>query len=274
MLFEWYAPSDHLGHQKMRAQSLYERRRKSHILFSMKNKSNKPTPYSIELAIGPAIEHLPIIIRKHSTSRRMVIRYQPLQHHVSLTLPRYVSIRQGLHFIEEKRAWLVKQITENAKTIPLEHGQTIPILGNDYTLLYVGGRGVVTLDEKNILIPGDETFLKRRLLEWLKRQLRAEITHLAEAKAKQIKKPLGKISLRDTSSRWGSCSHDGNLSFSWRLVFAPYAVLDYVVAHEVAHIKHHDHSPAFWAAVELLCPEYDKYRNWLKTHGAVLYSYN
>jgi predicted metal-dependent hydrolase len=204
----------------------------------------------------------------------MVIRYQPLQHHISLTLPRYVTIRQGLHFIEEKRAWLVQQITENIKTIPLADGQTIPILGDEYKLCHTGGRGIVTVEEGRIIIPGDATFMKRRFLEWLKRQLRKEIEELAHTKVQLLGKTVNKISLRDTSSRWGSCSHDGNLSFSWRLVFAPYEVLEYVVCHEVAHIKHHNHSPAFWAAVGLLCPDYEKSRHWLKTHGAILYSYN
>jgi len=217
---------------------------------------------------------LPVIIRKHPRSRRMIIRYQPLQHHVSLTLPRYTSIRQGLHFVEEKRAWLADQITEKAQPVPLADGQIIPVLGNDYTLRHIGGRGVVSIDGDRILIPGDESFMKRRILEWLKRQARTEITRLATAKAEQINKPLKRISLRDTSTRWGSCSHDGNLSFSWRLIFAPYEVLEYVVGHEVAHIKHHNHSAAFWATVGEICPDYEKCRHWLKIYGSKLYSYN
>ena len=216
---------------------------------------------------------MPVIIRKHPRSRCMVIRYRPLQHHISLTLPRYVSIRQGLRFVEEKREWIVQQISENAKHVPFIDGQIIPVLGEHYTLCHKEGRGVVSIEGDCIVVPGDENFMQRRVLEWLKRQAKEEITKLAQHHAKRIGKRLKKISLRDTSSRWGSCSHDGNLSFSWRLVFAPHAILDYVVCHEVAHLKHHDHSAAFWAVVEALCPEHEKSREWLRVNGVLLYSY-
>ena len=88
-----------------------------------------------------------------------------------------------------------------------------------------------------------------------------------------IGKTVAKITLRDTSSRWGSCSRGGNLSFSWRIVFAPREVLDYLVAHEVAHLKHPHHRSSFWQTVEQLCPQYKTHRAWLKTHGAGLYAY-
>jgi predicted metal-dependent hydrolase len=218
-------------------------------------------------------DDLPIIIRKHSTSRRMVLRYQPLQHQISLTLPRYVSLKKGLHFVEEKRDWLTQQINEKSPQIPFVNGQVIPVLGKDYTLRHVGGRGTISVTGNEILIHGDESFMKRRLLDWLKRQAKQEISAIADFKGKMIHKSVGKISLRDTSSRWGSCSHEGNLSFSWRLVFAPYEVLYYVVCHEVAHIEHHNHSHAFWKAVHLLCPNYESYRDWLKIHGHKLYTY-
>ena len=216
---------------------------------------------------------LPIIIRKHPKSRRMVIRYQPLQHHVSLTLPRYVSIKQGLHFVEEKHDWLAEQLNEKISHMPFADGQIIPLMGRNFTLRHIGGRGLVRIEDDCIIVPGDESFMKRRVTEWVKQQARAEITKFAHEKAALIGKRIKKISLRDTSSRWGSCSHEGNLSFSWRLIFAPHEVLEYVVSHEVAHIKHLDHSPAFWSVVATLCPTYRNYRDWLKTHGQHLYAY-
>jgi len=95
----------------------------------------------------------------------------------------------------------------------------------------------------------------------------------AEAYARQVERKLGRITLRDTRSRWGSCAANGNLSFSWRLVLAPVEVLDYVVAHEVAHLVHHNHSPAYWAVVRELVPEADGLRRWLKTNGPRLHLY-
>ncbi len=218
-------------------------------------------------------ETLPILIRKRRGAHRIVVRYRPLQHAISLTLPPYVGIRQGLHFAHEKRDWIERQIAAKPEHIPFSDGQIIPLLGKHYTLCHKGGRGVVSIDGDRILVPGDVQFMARRLREWLKARARAEIMALAQIKAQRVGRRIKKISLRDTSSRWGSCSHNGNLSFSWRLAFAPWEVLDYLVSHEVAHLKEHNHSEAFWALVAELCPHYEQAGRWLKAHGAGLYAY-
>ena len=149
----------------------------------------------------------------------------------------------------------------------------IPVLGNWYRIRHVGGRGVVQLEGDEIHVPGEAAFVARRLREWLKAWLKKEIVVLAATKAKALGVQFKKIALRDTRSRWGSCSHDGNLSFSWRLIFAPREVMAYVVCHEVAHLKHLDHSDRFWAAVERLDATHLTQRQWLRTHGPSLYSY-
>ena len=138
---------------------------------------------------------------------------------------------------------------------------------------HVGGRGVVRMENNFIIVPGDVGFMARRVREFLKAHAREEISRLAKDKAKRVGKTVKKISLRDTSSRWGSCSHDGNLSFSWRLVLAPHEVLEYLVAHEVAHLKEHNHSKAFWALVAQLFPAYEQAQQWLRRYGQKLYSY-
>lgn len=217
---------------------------------------------------------LPIIIRKHPTSRRIVIRYQPLTHSLGLTLPRYATHRQGLHFIEEKRRWIADQLRERKPQIPLTEGQVITVLGKPYILRHVGGRGVVKPEGDYLLVPGEPDFMARRVRDWVIAQAREEITRLARENGQQLGKQIRKITLRDTSSHWGSCSHDAGLSFSWRLAFAPYEVLEYVVCHEVAHLEELNHSPAFWAVVGRLCPHFRRPREWLKTHGGILYHYN
>lgn len=257
----------------MGTQSLYERRGESHILnYKLPNQLPATMP-STEHFITINNERLPIVIRKHRQSRRMIIRYQPLQQAVGLTLPRYVSIKQGLHFIEEKRSWIERQMQEHAKPVLLEHGQIIPVLGRHYVLNYVGGRGVVHICGDNVNIPGEEVFAPRRIRQWLKEQVQQEITMIARQRAALLDVRYKRISLRDTTSRWGSCSHDGCLSFSWRLVFAPYEILDYVVSHEVAHLREHNHSDAFWALVQQLHPDYRHAERWLKDYGNQLYSY-
>lgn len=203
----------------------------------------------------------------------MTLRYQPLQHHLVLTLPRYVSIRQGLHFVEEKRKWIEKQIDETVQQFPFKNGYTLPLLGTEYTLLHVGGRGVITIEGECIRVPGDEAFMARRVTDWLKEFARAEIGKRAHEKATTIGRNIRRITVRDTTSRWGSCSHDGCLSFSWRLIFAPYEVFDYVISHEVAHLQEFNHSDAFWNIVEQLSPGHRQWRDWLGFYGQKLYGY-
>lgn len=227
------------------------------------------SPYAVELESGP----VPIVVRKHPRSRRIVIRYQPLRHVVSLTLPRYASLRQGLRFIEEKRGWLEAAVKAQKRGTPFEDGAVIPFLGKDYRLRHAGGRGVARLEGDEILVPGDKAFFARRLTDWLKDVAHREITRLAQEKALIVGKTITKITVRDTVSHWGSCARGGRLSFSWRLAFAPLEVLEYVVCHEIAHLVHHNHGPAFWRTVADLYPDHLAARRWLKAHGASLYRY-
>lgn len=216
---------------------------------------------------------LPITIRKHRRSRRMIVRYQPLQKSVSLTLPHAVSIKQGLHFVSEKREWILKQFENYSGQTLFADGQIIPILGKEILLKHVGGRGSVSEGENILYIHGDAEFIARRMRGYLAQKAKAEIVLLAKDFSEKLNVKIKKISLRDTSSHWGSCSYGGNLSFSWRLIFAPYEVLRYVVAHEVCHIKEHNHSAEFWDLVEAIYPEYKTAKNWLKTNGNLLYKY-
>jgi predicted metal-dependent hydrolase len=232
-------------------------------------KSSEASPYAIELE-G---KHLPIIIRKRSNSRRMVIRYQPLQHALSLTLPRHATIRQGLRFVEEKRPWIARELKSRPMHVWFEDGAKLPVLGREYTVKHVGGRGLVRVEGDIILVPGEREFMARRLREWLIAEAREAITALAEAKANEAGKAVRKISLRDTVSHWGSCGRNGNLSFSWRLVFAPEEMLHYIVCHEVAHLVHMNHGRSFWKQVEAFYPDYKKAREWFRAHGHTLYGY-
>jgi predicted metal-dependent hydrolase len=239
----------------------------------MKKQPLHVTSHFIELCAGENTRRMPIVIRRHRSSRRMTLRYQPLQQHLLLTLPRYVSIKQGLHFIEEKRKWIEKQIDETVQHFPFVDGQLLPLLGKEVCLRHVGGRGVITLSGSDMLVPGEAEFMSRRVQDWLRRCAREHLNGLARSKAQIIGKQVRQVTVRDTISRWGSCSYDGNLSFSWRLVLAPYPVLDYVVSHEVAHLKEFNHSDTFWSVVEQLSPGHVQWRDWLGSNGHILYGY-
>jgi predicted metal-dependent hydrolase len=234
-------------------------------------KATQSSPYFFECK--GLCAPLPVVISKRRGARNMVLRFQPVAHTLALTLPWHVSVKRGLKFIEEKRGWVLTQIETQPEKIPFADGKIIPILGRNYHLIHVGGRGVVHIEGEKILVPGDISFMKRRVQEWLKKYALEEIQKNAEQKAAAIGARIRKISLRDTRSRWGSCTRSGNLSFSWRLVFAPPEILDYLVAHEVAHLKHLNHGPAFWRLVAKLCPHWQESRRWIKRHGKELYRY-
>jgi hypothetical protein len=185
-----------------------------------------------------------------------------------------VSIKQGLDFIHEKREWIGKQLREYSQIKIFCDGAVIPVLGTPITLRHVGGRGTVTEAGSELQVHGDVPFMARRVKQWLMAKVQAEIISLAEAFAKQISVTIHHITLRDTRSHWGSCSYSGNLSFSWRLVFAPREVLAYVVAHEVAHLREHNHSVKFWKLVAEIYPDYQPCERWLKKHGKTLYTYS
>ncbi|MBT7944473.1 MAG: M48 family metallopeptidase, partial [Alphaproteobacteria bacterium] len=132
-------------------------------------------------------------------------------------------------------------------------------------------RGVVRLGFGEILVAGGQEHLARRVRDWFKGEARDRIRPLVRDKALVLGRTPGRITVRDTKSRWGSCSHDGNLSFCWRLVMAPATVLDYVVAHEVAHLVEHNHGPDFWRLVGTLTGDMDGGRDWLKRNGERLH---
>jgi predicted metal-dependent hydrolase len=132
------------------------------------------------------------------------------------------------------------------------------------------GRGGAWVENGEILVTGEAEFLPRRVGDCLKRLARQQLTALAAAKASQAMVKHGAIRIKDTRTRWGSCAPDGTLAFSWRLVCAPEFVQDYVVAHEVAHLRHMNHGPQFWALTETLTAHRQNATAWLGSFGAEL----
>lgn len=215
----------------------------------------------------------PITVKKHPTSHKITIRYNPIKKQVLVTIPQAASIKQGLHFADEKKHWIAEQIKQYCNMVYLKNGNIISVLGKNIELKHVGGRGIVTETESVLHIHGEIEFMERRVKKWLEQRLNQEIAMLAGYFSRKLNVKVKNISIKETTSCWGSCSHDGRISFSWRLIFAPYDVLYYIVAHEVSHIKEHNHSVKFWNLVEQLHPEFKRAQKWLKLHGKTLYMY-
>lgn len=236
---------------------------------------------------------VPIAVRVNTRARRIILRLAPGaapdgSDGLSLTLPSHVSLSEGLAFVERSRGWVAARLKRLPAPVPFADGTLLPILGEEHLVKHAPWSRRPPWAEKGILwVGGAEEHLPRRVTDHLKSAARREIAARARAKSAELVaqspssqdrrapqlRPLGRITLRDTRSRWGSCSHRGDLSFSWRLVFAPLPVLDYVVAHEVAHLAHLDHSPAFWRICDDLSEEPGWTKSWLRRHGAELLRY-
>jgi predicted metal-dependent hydrolase len=226
-----------------------------------------------EVQVG---EHrLPLVIRRHRRAKRICLRYNPTDHAINLTLPRHTRISDGIDFISQKSAWLLSTLDEIPCKKQLKPGVFIVLMGDRYRLRHdATQRGAYSLADGLLTISGPREHFSRRVEDALKKIARDRISLLSLRMAARIGKRVQRISVRDTRSRWGSCSSTGNLSFSWRLIFAPRAVLEYVVAHEVAHLKHMNHSERFWNTVENICPNYHVAKEWLRIHGKELYRFN
>ncbi|MCZ0960878.1 M48 family metallopeptidase [Paracoccus benzoatiresistens] len=206
--------------------------------------------------------------RRSARARRMTLRVPRDGGPVVLTLPAHVALADGAAFAESKSRWLLQASERRPAPSIVRHGVALPVSGSMLTLTPAAVR-VAGIKGEALLLPAArrpapvvQAFLKHLAMQ----HLRAACDRHAAALGRSFRA----IVLRDTRSRWGSCTSDGRLMFSWRLAMAPPAVLDYVAAHEVAHLRHMDHSPRFWAAVAALMPDYARHRDWLRRHGADL----
>ena len=191
----------------------------------------------------PAIE---VRLRRNARARRMVLRVATSGRVPTLTLPPGVPVAHARAFLADHEGWLRRHLSAGAARVPVGEGSVLPFGDGTLTLRRQPGRGILRSGEV-LAIGGPAAALGLR---------------------------PGRITLRDPRSRWGSCTAEGDLMFSWRLVMAPPAVLDYVVAHEVAHLAELNHSPRFWAVVRRLCPGVDAWRDWLRRNGASLHHHD
>ena len=219
---------------------------------------------------------LPVAVVRNRRARRLILRIDDATGLPVVTLPTRTSLAQGERFLNGQLAWIEARLARRAPSAPFRSGGVFPLRGTPCRIEHRDGRGVVSLalegEGSLVSIPGAEEFLARRLLDWLKREARHDIESAVAQYAGALAKSPKSIRVGDAKSRWGSCSASGVLTFSWRLVLAPPHVLDYLAAHEAAHLAEMNHSSKFWALVERLYPEHRKARAWLRAHGAKLHA--
>jgi predicted metal-dependent hydrolase len=218
----------------------------------------------------PAIE---IRLRRNARARRMVLRVAQGGPLPTLTLPPGVRLAQARAFLSDHEGWLRRHLAARPCGAPLEEGAMLPF-GDRVLTIRGAADGRVRREGDTLRVPDPPARHGPRIGAWLREEARRACVAAVERHATRLGVRHGRISLRDPRSRWGSCTATGDLMFSWRLILAPSAVLDYVVAHEVAHLVELNHSPRFWAVVKLICPDYAGPREWLRRNGAALHAHD
>lgn len=209
---------------------------------------------------------MPLRVRAHPRARRIALRIDAAGDAVEMVLPRRSSRAEALRFLEASRGWIDARLAALPPRLSFVDGATIPVMDVPHVIRAMGavrGRGAAWIEAGELCVAGDPAFLARRTRDFLRDRAKRELTARAHACAARIERKVNRVTVRDTVSRWGSCARGGNLSFSWRLIFAPEAVIDYVVAHEVAHLIEMNHGPRFWRLVETLHPGAKAQRLWL-----------
>jgi len=220
----------------------------------------------------PGDPPVPLTLRRSARARRISLRISQLDGRVTLTLPKRVPEAEALDFAREKEAWIRKHLQARGTDVDVRVGAMVPIGGLMHEGVQASGRRVA-FDQGQVLVPGPAHRSGTRLAGHLKSIARERLAEASDHYASKLGRAYSAITLRDTRSRWGSCTSQGRLMYSWRLILAPPEVLDYVAAHEVAHLAEMNHSPAFWSTVEQLYGNYAQPRAWLRREGADLHRF-
>ncbi|MBO9601929.1 MAG: M48 family metallopeptidase [Novosphingobium sp.] len=217
---------------------------------------------------------VPVAIRRHPTARRMTLRLAPDGSEVRLTLPRWGRTIEGLDFAASRRDWLEAQLLRVPEAAPPAAGGTVLYRGEELALLWqekAKRRPVLT--GEGLTAGGPHDGLPARIRRWLETEAEALLTDDLGGYCTLIARKAPPLRLSRAQRRWGSCATDGTIRINWRLIQAPDLVRRSVVAHEVAHLVHFDHSPAFHALLgELYEGDIRAANRWLKQHGRTLYS--
>ena len=222
------------------------------------------------LMSGPP--QIAVKVKRSARAKRLSLRVSSLDGRVTLPARPRISHRKIERFVFEKEAWLRQNINQVPDPITVQIGAQILVLGQTLQLTKCADSRIWQ-HENQLYVPEHKSNTGARILGYLKTLAREQLTNRSDFYAGKLGQDYSKLSVRDTRSRWGSCSQDRALMFSWRLIMAPQEVLDYVAAHEVAHLEHMNHSDRFWAVVEQLYGDYQPACLWLREKGAELHRY-
>ena len=243
--------------------------------------TGRGTRKTVESAFELEALGAPIEVRRHPAARRLTLRVSKTKRAVIVTVPAECRLEEADKFLRSNLDWVRDRLTRVPEPVPFADGSRIPLRGRLHRVCFAGperGRAVVEIEQSGSGTPrldvsGRLEHAPRRLKDWLVEQARADLEACVALHTRSLDVKARRITLRDQTSRWGSCTAGGLLAFSWRLILAPGHVLNYVAAHEVAHLIEMNHGPRFWKHVARCVPRLEEAKRWLRNNGADLHRY-
>jgi predicted metal-dependent hydrolase len=234
-------------------------------------------PQAIEIVFDTAIYI--VRLRRHRRARRYTLRIAAATREVILTIPPRGTLKEAREFAQKHGGWIAARLGRLPETVRFAHGVLVPLRGVPHRIVHRPGlRGTVWVEtngaqEPLLCVAGQAPHVDRRITDFLRREASHDLQTASLRFAGALGLSVRRVAVRDQASRWGSCSSTGVLSYSWRLILAPAFVLDYLAAHEVAHLAEMNHSARFWRLVQRLCPDHQRAKVWLDVHGSDLHRY-
>jgi predicted metal-dependent hydrolase len=218
-------------------------------------------------------------LRRHRQARRYTLRIQAATREVILTMPPRGTVKEAREFAQKHGGWIAARLGRLPEALRFADGIVVPLRGVPHRITHRRGvRGTVWIEtngdgEQLLCVAGETPHVDRRVGDFLRSEAKRELEAASLRFAAELGVRVRRVAVRDQGSRWGSCSTAGVLSYSWRLILAPSFVLNYLAAHEVAHLAEMNHSPRFWRLVRRLCADHERAKVWLDVHGSDLHRY-
>jgi predicted metal-dependent hydrolase len=210
-------------------------------------------------------------------AKRLALRLDTRRRRMNLVIPKRMSLRAAYQFAYEHRNWIEEKIQTLPETIPFVNGMVLSIFDRPMTLRILKEDHFkltkIEMNDDDIIIRTKLDDITPRLTRFLKTKAHEIFLKMCHEKAARINARIVNLSIKDMHTRWGSCSTNGMMTLSWRLIFAPAHAFDYVVAHEVAHLKHPNHGKGFWDLCEELSEDFASGHSWMKENGNILLRY-